>query len=254
MPDGRVAFIVNGVAEEAAVRESSIPIPPGTPHAWAIATTAVLFQINGYRPDLLGGTVSTSENRSNAMKQLDDGWSISDRNELLKTLAWLQYSGHRVGFDEIGRKLDAISDSQYKSMLGNPSLGPEQQQKLEIVRKYHQRLGDKGILGWDLIRYIAVCRWAYVAGYLSEDEAWRHIMPAAARLQKSFDSWEDVESNYLIGRKFWSLSETEKQAVRFQSIFRSLLKDPASPWGQNPWRMELHVDNPLPIVSTDPVK
>ena len=34
-------------------------------------------------------------------------------------------------------------------------------------------------------------------------------MPAARALQSHFTSWRDLGENYLIGREFWSRSETQ---------------------------------------------
>jgi hypothetical protein len=98
-----------------------------------------------------------------------------------------------------------------------------------------------------LVRYIAVCRWGYLAGYLSESEAWDHIMPAALRLQQTFTSWQDLQSDFLIGREYWSLQETQLKGARFHAIYDSFLQNPSSPWNANPWAMDLRVATPLPI-------
>ena len=116
-----------------------------------------------------------------------------------------------------------------------------------ITRKNHRVLGGKGILAWDLVRYIALCRWGYLAGYLTETEAWDHIMPAARRLQLAFDSWRDLQSNFLIGREYWSLQETQSKGARFQAIYERFTRDPNSPWNTNPWTMDLKAPAPLPI-------
>lgn len=56
-----------------------------------------------------------------------------------------------------------------------------------------------------------------------------HIMPAAQRLQQTFNSWQDLQTNYLIGREFWSLKQTKKCGAKFQTIFKQLSEDPSSP-------------------------
>jgi hypothetical protein len=55
---------------------------------------------------------------------------------------------------------------------------------------------------WDLVRYIALCRWGHLAGVLSEAEAWDQITPAAVRLQQTFVSWQDLHGGFLIGREY----------------------------------------------------
>jgi hypothetical protein len=81
-----------------------------------------------------------------------------------------------------------------------------------------------------------------LAGYLTEDEAWDRIMPAAALLQKTFDSWKDFGENYLIGRQFWSYEQTKKEGQVFRDIYRKLLANSSSPWNRNPWDMELSMN------------
>jgi hypothetical protein len=88
-------------------------------------------------------------------------------------------------------------------------------------------LGQSGILAWDLVRYIALCRWGYLAGYLTQTS----------------------QNDCLIGREFWSLQQTQKYSERYRSIFERFMQDPNSPWNVNPWAMDLGVAAPLRITS-----
>ena len=124
---------------------------------------------------------------------------------------------------------------------------PQERHRLEVVRQNYRRLGQKGILARDLVRYISLCRWGNLAGYLSEMEAWDHIMPAAFRLQQSFSSWQDLQDDYLIGREYWSLQQTQENGERFRRIYEHFIADSSSPWTVNPWKMDLGVAMPLPI-------
>ena len=76
-------------------------------------------------------------------------------------------------------------------------------------------------------------------GYLTEDEAWDLIMPGARKLQTTFDSWKDLGENYLIGREFWSQAETERNGLLYRQVYQRLLDDPASPWNQCAWDLNL---------------
>ena len=76
-------------------------------------------------------------------------------------------------------------------------------------------------------------------GYLTEDEAWDRIMPAARRLQRTFDSWKDLGENYLIGREFWSQEETERNGPLYREVYQHLLDDSASPWNRCAWNLDL---------------
>jgi len=88
-------------------------------------------------------------------------------------------------------------------------------------------------------RMEALCRWGYLVGHLSEDEAWSFILYAAGRVQGTFDSWEDLGRNYLIGREYWSHDETRAKGHLYREAYLRLLRDPGSPWTQLPWYTDL---------------
>jgi hypothetical protein len=233
----------------AATRDSAIPAQPGSPHAWALATTAILFEFNKSSSSLLGGAATIPENVQVEKEELSEWWGVSSRDQLLEMLEWLQFEGHRAAFEQLGRQVDAMSEQEFKAAEAALLQDPDKLQKVQIVRRYHHSLGQPGILAWDLIRYVALCRWGYLAGYLSQTEAWDHIMPAALRLQQAFGSWENLQRNYLIGREFWSQQQTEKNGARFQEIFEHFIHDPTSPWNVNPWKMNLGVETPLLVTA-----
>jgi hypothetical protein len=126
---------------------------------------------------------------------------------------------------------------------------PQELHRLEVVLQNRRLQGNHGILAWDLVRYIALCRWGYLSGYLSEREAWDRIMPAALRLQVTFDSWQDLQIDYLVGRQFWSAEQTQENGDRFRLIYDQFVHDPNSPWNVIPWTMDLHVAAPLDIAA-----
>jgi Protein of unknown function (DUF1266) len=226
---------------------SSVPVMPKSPHAWALATTAIIFEVNRHRHDLLSGTAATPDGEEIGKHVLSQWWGISNHDELIKMLSWLQFEGHRAEFDQLGRRVDALSEREFRSIEAATDISPQTKNQLDIARKNHRALGQEGILAWDLVRYIALCRWGYLAGYLSDAEAWDHIMPAALRLQRSFASWQDLQSDYLIGREYWSVQQTENNGARYRAIYERFLQDPSGPWNTNPWIMDLNVAAPLPI-------
>ena len=116
---------------------------------------------------------------------------------------------------------------------------PELLNKINIAGKYYTALGKKSITAWDCSRYISLCGWGYVVGYLSEDEAWERVMPAARMLQQTFDSWEDLGNNYIIGRQFWSADYTAQQGDSFSEVLDTLSTSPGSPWRTIPWDLDL---------------
>lgn len=207
-------------------------LTPEDPKYWALAAGAVLMEVNHRRHDILGGQMPTSEDARSEMLSLYCWWSVTDRESLLDALKWIETGGHRQGFDDVAKSIAELSSAQLNAAT-NSDRG------IAIVAKYQKELGKKSILGWDYSRYICLCRWGYLTGYLTEEEAWGKIMPAAKLLQKNFDSWSDLGKNYLIGREFWSKRETAKNGDRFSKAYDKLVSSPQSPWKLCPWNMNL---------------
>jgi hypothetical protein len=75
-----------------------------------------------------------------------------------------------------------------------------------------------GLLGWDDSRYVALCRWGYAAGYLTEEEAWKRMNDAVIVLQKSFASWEELGEVYCIARDCWNPGPNEETWKAFEEL------------------------------------
>ncbi|WP_435237274.1 DUF1266 domain-containing protein [Psychromonas sp. PT13] len=74
---------------------------------------------------------------------------------------------------------------------------------------------------------------------MTEDEAWTLIMPVAQSLQYTFDSWEDLGLNHVIGGQFWSLEQSKARGGVTEKAYQYLLTDAASPWLTIPWILDL---------------
>ena len=220
------------------------PPPPPAPalapaRAWALATSAVLTELNRERHDLLAGGPRTEERIREWRENLVEWWGVESRADLLETLERLDADGHRREFERLGAALERMSDAEIRALLESRGYDDEVSQKVEVVTRWYGRLGAKSLLGWDYARYVALCRWGYLVGYLSEEEAWARIMPVARRLQRAFTSWRELGENYLIGRQFWSLRETRTSGDLYEAAYRKLLEDPGSPWSRLPWNTDL---------------
>ena len=206
---------------------------------WALAACAVLTKSNGDRLDLLGGSERTEEKIKSQIELLDKWWEIRNRDDLLNMLKWIEDGGHRKRFDDLAWHLANLSPAQIDDARTATGVDSEGRNKIDVVLKYYRQLGAKSITAWDYDRYILLCGWGYLVGYLSEDEAWQYIMPAARLLQKTFSSWEELSRNYLIGREFWSLQHTTRRYRLMQECYQALLSDPTSPWRTIPWDADL---------------
>ncbi len=188
---------------------------------------------------MLGGREPAEENLKDIRQVLAEWWGITDKETLLDALTGVDERGHRGQFEKMGAAAEAMSGERFVELLAGAQRNEELSHRLQIVKQHYRRLGRKSLLGWDYARYVALCRWGYFLGYLTEDEAWERIMPVAAMLQETFESWKDLGENYLIGREFWSLSQTKRDGQLYRDAYQRLLTDPASPWIRYPWNTEL---------------
>lgn len=250
MPDGQVTVIYSG-AEAARVHESSQPVRAGTPRAWVLAATALTFEVNGDRRDLLAGTPATLDAEKHQKELLVKWWGVSSRAQLLDTLHWLQFEGHRARYEALVAQVKGMKGADFMEAAAALEDDPDQLHRLLFLQQHPQHLERRGMLAWDLVRYLNLCRWAYVSGYLTEAEAWDDMLPVARRLQLSYRSWRDLQDSFLLGRDFWSASETERTGARFKAAYTKLFQDPQGPWAQNPWTMDLQVAKPAPVEETN---
>jgi hypothetical protein len=205
--------------------------------AWALGCAALLFESNHERHDILGNIPSKWGVKA-WKERLSEGWGIENRKDLLSQIKVLEEHGHRESFNKQGRLVSRLSEEDYEKLVSKIS-SEEKRFELDIVRNYYPKLGKKSILGWDYSRIICLCRWGYHAGYITQEEAWKQIMSTAKVLQKTFDSWEDLGQNYLIGRQFWSYQHTKETGYKMEDAYQRLLDMPTSPWNLYPWDMNL---------------
>ena len=202
--------------------------------AWAIAASAILATHNHEPLTVL----PSGGNPQGTRKLLRDWWGISSRDELLSALSWIEQGGHRQLFTALGERTAKASPEQLKEALTH--LDAEKANSVRVAHRYYEKFGTQSITGWDYARYINLCRWGISAGYISEDESWPRVMYAASVLHQSFASWRDFSENYLVGREFWSLRQTNIDGAAMRNISQRLLSDPSSPWNRLPWSLPLN--------------
>ena len=207
---------------------------------WILACSSVLWERN--RDDFV--TLAGREINKNAIqsekKLLSEWWGIESRQELLNDLLWLtQEGGHRNDFDRDGQWTSMMTPEKLEEYLKPYEQYTEKCNELRIAQQYSEQLGDKSIMGWDLSRYMCLCRWGYLCGWLSEKETWELMIPVARELQQTFDSWEELGQNYLIGRQYWSYKQTREGGQLYEEALQRLTEMPSSPWNQYAWDMDL---------------
>ncbi len=211
------------------------------PKAWALGCSAILTERNHHRHDLLAEGEVNWKNIPRTRSLIDEWWGIKTRADLLGDLTWLNEGGHRKSFELAGIYAVGLSEDQYQKLLEQLKDKEQTCHKYRIAREHYAQLRAKSIAAWDYARFINLCRWGVMAGYISEQEAWQLIMPTARTIQKSFNSWEDMGQNYLIGRKFWAYGQNKGQEYLNYDAFQRLLDMRSSPWNSYDWNMDLTV-------------
>jgi hypothetical protein len=208
------------------------------PKAWAVACCALLVEYNRGWHDILPTQPIKPSSVQSLKRSLDKWWGINNKADLMRNLYLLEIGGHRAHFQKLGRQLQNLNADEFSQLL-QKTKDQEHLNELCIAREYYPKFGKKSLVGWDFERAIYLCRAGYECGYISENEAWYRIMNYAQYLQQTFDSWEDLGRNYIIGRKFWSYKYTLDSGQYFDDTFILLTEAPSSPWNTLDWNMDL---------------
>jgi hypothetical protein len=220
------------------------PKPLTDAQQWALGVSGVLAARNHMDFDSLAGkpiNVITIQHQKALLKRW---WDVETKDDLLGNLKWLQDKGHSEDFEKYKMVLSLIKMKEHKKLRDEFEEGikknHEYKCKCDVVAKYKNVVGEKSLYGWDVARYVCLCRWGYLCGYLTEQEAWDYIMPAARFAQRTFPSWKEFGKNYIIGREFWSPMDEDRST--YEEAYMKLLEMPDSPWKKLPWKLYLGED------------
>ncbi|WP_405206393.1 DUF1266 domain-containing protein [Aquimarina sp. LLG6339-5] len=130
---------------------------------------------------------------------LNEDWGVLNKEQYHEMIARLFDGMHSKWFAQ-----DIASDSandMINQISGLTKVAPMYIEKCGIISNDKPK---KLIWGFDLFRVIPMSRWAFMAGYISENEAWKNILKASELIYYLFDSHEDYYDNYRVGHAFWS--------------------------------------------------
>jgi tetratricopeptide (TPR) repeat protein len=214
--------------------------PNSIARQWAIACSAQMFTKNSNGVFSLGGMIPTERRIQKEKDLLVQWWGIDSRESLLSQLESLKDHGFNELWLDYAKSERRRGAGQESKLPVEVVLNlPRMQWRCKVVDEYAPTFGDRGILAWDLVRYICLCRWGYLVGYLDEEEAYRMMMPVAARLQTTYGSWKQMGEEYLIGRKFWNEDEWKQGEDRYIELTKLLVNCKSSPWVYLPWKTKL---------------
>ncbi|MDR1972000.1 MAG: DUF1266 domain-containing protein [Treponema sp.] len=175
---------------------------------WALALTGFLTTANHDQHDLLGFNDINESNKTNYSNLLKRDWGINNRDELLATIQNTETNGHAGRLRQIKQIIQETIDGRGSFSIiavnNKYHLDSRNYNYLKFVVLNWDRFNNRSIQAWDLGRVIALCRWGYSAGFLTEEEAWEKIMYYARKIQPLYESWEEYGYDYYMGRIFWA--------------------------------------------------
>lgn len=226
--------------------KSDIPadaaVDAGSSRAWALMTCSVPFTRDNFRNDLLAGSELKENNVATLRTLLEKKYGITKQKDITKLVADIAKDKQRAPEVELFKTLreSKLTKEQIES-LPKDSTRDTMLFALPYVKRMEKE--KEGLLAYDYGRCIAVCRFGYGAGYLTEVEAWRLIEPLAKKLQKAYASWEELGEIYAIGVDVFDHGEAEKT----WEAWKKLKDDEKSPWKTVAWDLKLvALDKPEP--------
>ncbi len=193
---------------------------------WGRAMGAVLISMNEGSPYYFGGYEASEANKEAAASILETSWQITDRESLLKQIQELLKTGSRDDYLREAKEMNQMSKKELKKAMKQLS-GPLLIH-FELVQRNWEDWGKSGLMAWDMCRISHLVQWGYIAGYLTCEEAQAMIEPAATRLQKHFESWEEVVTNWLDGYALYATIDLEESGNDYENrkaIYQSLVDE-----------------------------
>ena len=167
---------------------------------------------------------------------IESWWNVTDRESTLEIVKWLLEEGHHADADKALEKVR-------KQGLGNISQEErdDEESKMGDVCLIAESIEENGwcpggqmpnsVIAWDLVRVVNLGRWAYLCGYVNEDEMWQIIQVAADTALEHFSSWEEYGASFVMGTGVWHGDPDDSETA--YEIVSLLLEDDESPWKES---------------------
>lgn len=211
-----------------------------------LAVGAVLNQNNGFPIN----TLDPQKPREEMRVWLASWWDARNSEQARERIHSLLTGGHAVTFDRLIAVAaegdpDAsrvhLEDAFAEVLDDDPELAefishhPEAISRLETLG-YLTTPADiaRGTRAYDLGRAATVARVAFGAGFLKREEAMALVRMAAFLAERSFASWREFATSYLLGRALWGgVDDPDFDAM--VRIADELQRNPRSPWVRDGW-------------------
>lgn len=211
-----------------------------------LAVGAVLSENNAFPVNVLDPHKSRAEMR----EWLASWWDTRDSEQARARIHALLTGGHAVTFDTliaVASEGDPDASREYLEEVfaaeldKDPELAefishhPEALSRLEALG-YLLTPADiaRGTRAYDLGRAVTVARVAFGADYLKREEAFTLVRMAAFLAARSFASWRQFATSYLLGRALWG-GVDDPSFDAMVRIADELQRNPRSPWVRHGW-------------------
>jgi hypothetical protein len=211
---------------------------------WAIALTGIMTERNECNHNTLESNERNTRNRNTWRNTLSRDWDVHNKEELLETLETMENDGHAASLKFVQNIVrDTLQENasfSIMAMYNQYRLSSRQYNYLKFLIPNWDLFNSRTILAWDLGRNIALCRWGYDAGFLTEQEAWTKIMYYAKKIQPLYQSWEEYGFDYYMGRVFWAsgFGEDINYLLETDPIYRKLTGE-SGYWHNLEWNIDL---------------
>ena len=177
-----------------------------------------------------------AEDVESIRRTIESWWNVTDRESTLEIVKWLLEEGHHADADKALEKVR-------KQGLGNISQEErdDEESKMGDVCLIAESMEENGwcpggqmpvsVIAWDLVRVVNLGRWAYLCGYVNEDEMWQIMQVAADTALGHFSSWEEYGASFVMGRGVWHGDPDDSETA--YEIVSLLLEDDESPWKES---------------------
>ena len=163
-------------------------------------------------------------------------WNVTDRESTLEIVKWLLEEGHHA---EADKALEKVRKRGIENISQEER--DDEESKMGDVCLIKESMEENGwcpggqmpdsVIAWDLVRVVNLGRWAYLCGYVNEDEMWQIMQVAADTALGHFSSWEEYGASFVMGRGVWHGDPDDSETA--YEIVSLLLEDDESPWKES---------------------
>ena len=167
---------------------------------------------------------------------IESWWNVTDRESTLEIVKWLLEEGHHA---EADKALEKVRKRGIENISQEER--DDEESKMGDVCLIAESMDENGwcpggqmpdsVIAWDLVRVVNLGRWAYLCGYVNEDEMWQIMQVAADTALGHFSSWEEYGASFVMGRGVWH-GDPEDSETAYE-IVSLLLEDDESPWKES---------------------